>query len=86
MDSNHINLWLGNALSLGAIVSTFMGWAPAIAAIVALIWYLLQIYESPTTQRWLANRRLRKIAALKARIVLLEAIAQPPTLPAKTDD
>lgn len=78
MDHSTVNQWLGNGLSIGAIASTLVGWTPAIAAIVALIWYIIQIYESATVQRWLANRRVRKLARLKARVLMLEAQGKPP--------
>jgi hypothetical protein len=55
-----------------------MGWAPGIAALVALIWYLIQIYESATVQRWVANRRIRKIARMKAKVMMLEARHRDP--------
>jgi len=73
---SNINLWLGNIVSAGAVVSTVLGWAPAIAAIVALIWYLIQIYESETARRWMDGRRHRKIARLKARVLMMEARAK----------
>lgn len=70
---NAINQWVGNVFSIGAIAATFMGWVPGVAALVALIWYAIQIYESATVQRFLANRRARRIARLKATVLLLEA-------------
>ena len=77
---NAINQWVGNIVSVGAIVGAFLGWIPYIGALVALCWYLIQIYESQTLQRWLANRRARKIAHLKSRILELEArtLLEPP--------
>lgn len=78
MDHSTINQWLGNGLSIGAIASTMLGWTPAVAAIVALVWYLIQIYESTTVQRWLATRRNRKLARLKARVLMMEARSKPP--------
>ena len=65
--------WFGNLASVGAIVSTFAGWAPPIAATIAFIWYTIQIYESATVQTWLRNRRTRKIAHMKAAVLLMEA-------------
>lgn len=77
-DTTHsIQAWAGNIISVGAIAGSWLGHIPALAAIVALIWYLIQIYESLTVQRWLANRRVRKLARLKARVVMLEAQSQP---------
>lgn len=81
MEHSTINQWLGNIFSAGAIVSTMAGWVPAIAAIVGLIWYLIQIYESATVQRWLATRRVRKIAKMKAQVMMLEARHLHPLTP-----
>lgn len=78
MNMDHFNAWIGNALSLSAIAGTLLGYFPAIAAVVALIWYLIQISESDTVQRYLMNRRRRKLARLKARLLLLEAKPPPP--------
>ena len=86
MDHSTVNQWLGNGLSIGAIASTFLGWTPSIAAGVALIWYLIQIYESATVQRWLAGHRVRKLARLKARVIMLEAHSRAAALPPKTPD
>jgi hypothetical protein len=86
MDSSTINQWVGNIVSAGAIVGTFIGWLPGIAAFIAFVWYLIQIYESATVQRWLAARRVRKIASLKAKILVLEALNQLPALNEKSDD
>lgn len=86
MDSTHsLQAWIGNIVSVGAIITSALGFVPAVAALVAFIWYLIQIYESVTVQRWLANRRLRKIAKLKARVVVLEALNRLPTLEMKID-
>jgi hypothetical protein len=81
-----INQWVGNAFSIGAIAATFMGWVPGVAALVALIWYSIQIFESATVQRWLANRRARRIAHLKAQVLLLEARNRMPPLDRSTFD
>ena len=66
--------WIGHALSPIAVIGTVVGWFPAIASAVALIFYLLQMYESKTCQRWLTSRRLRKIAKLKIEMARLEAL------------
>jgi hypothetical protein len=81
-----IDKWVGNVVSGAAIFGSFLGWLPGIAAFIAFVWYLIQIYESATVQRWLAARRLRRIAALKAKIVVLEALNQLPSLSEKTDN
>ena len=87
MDHDHsFTTWIGNAFGAGTLAATWAGWMPTIATIaassVALVWYLIQIHESETVRRWLASRRARKIARLRARLILLEA--KPPLPPAPT--
>jgi hypothetical protein len=88
METNHtFSHWIANFISGGAIIATMTGYIPAVAAGVGLIWYLIQIYESSTVQRWLAGRRIRKIARLKARVIMMEAHAHAaPLLPSKPDE
>lgn len=43
-----------DAGAAGAIVATLVGWLPAIAAALAIVWYLVQIAESKTGQRFIA--------------------------------
>lgn len=69
--------WFGNIASGVTIVTTLFGILPALAAGVALVWYVIQIYESTTVQRWLAGRRMRKIARLKARVLMMESHVAP---------
>ncbi len=83
--STDLHSWAGNIFSAAAIVGTFMGWLPALAAGVGMCWYLIKIYESVTVQRWVAARRARKIARLKARVLLMEAQNLPP-LPGPFDE
>lgn len=71
----------GNVASFGTIVSTIFGWLPPIAAAVALLWYFIQIYESTTVQTWLRARRDRKIARMKAAVIMLEAQNKQPETP-----
>lgn len=71
----NISTWVGNGASLGAIAISFAGYIPALAAGVALVWYLIQIFESHTVQQWIRDRRLRQIARLKAQAVKLQAQA-----------
>ena len=65
--------WVGHAISIGSIGAVFIGILPPLAASCALLWYLLQFYESRTVQLYLHGRRLRKIAALKKEMARLEA-------------
>lgn len=46
-----------HAISVAAILGTFAGWLPPLAALAAIIWYAINIYESKTVQAWLAQRR-----------------------------
>lgn len=61
----------------GTIIAAFIGYLPAIAAAVALCWYLIQIWESRTIQHWVQNRAMvrkaKKIARLKAREKVISA-------------
>lgn len=73
MDHDHAQAalnWIGNVASLGAIITTLLGILPAIGAVIAIIWYTLQIYESETFQKWLRERRARKIAWLELQLRL----------------
>lgn len=38
----------------GGVVATILGWLPAVAATLGIIWYLIQIIESQTGQKFLA--------------------------------
>ena len=68
--AKNINAWVGGILSPLTIVGTWIGYLPYVAATVAVIWYIIQIWESRTIQAWWTNRQLvrrsRKIARLKA--------------------
>lgn len=49
-----------DTISAAAIVGAFFGWLPPLAALMASLWYLLQIYESDTVQTWLYKRKVMK--------------------------
>lgn len=72
-----VSHWAGHAFSAGAIIATVAGWLPVIAALVAAVWYVLQIYESATCQKFLDKRRrlykARRIAKLRAQQKVLLA-------------
>ncbi len=85
MESHHsISQWVGNVIGVSAIVSTVIGWLPAIAAAIAVVWYAIQIYESVTVRAWLAKRQVHRIARLKARLMILES--KPAPLPPGMED
>ena len=50
-----------DTMSAGAILSALMGYLPPIAALLAIFWYAVQLYECKTVQRWLRVRRIRRI-------------------------
>jgi uncharacterized protein HemY len=87
MNSDHnFTLWISNLVGGVTIVSTLTGMVPAIAAGVALVWYLIQINESATVQKWRNGRRVRKLAHLKAQALMLEAKLFQPETPNKLEN
>jgi hypothetical protein len=74
--------WVGHVTSIIAALGAFMGLLPSAVALVALIWYSVQLYESRTVQHYLRNRKMvrkaKKIARLRAKekviIAELEAL------------
>jgi uncharacterized membrane protein YphA (DoxX/SURF4 family) len=50
----------GHLTSLGAVAMVFLGALPALAALGAVIWYCIAIYETKTFQAWRARARARK--------------------------
>ena len=82
MDSHNTILnWTINGVAIGTIVSSIIGLIPALAAMVAAGYYAVQIWESETVRQWRADRRRKKIALLKARLLSLEAtdpLLRPP--------
>lgn len=65
--------WLWHGLSLGTIVGAVIGWLPAIAALAAFVWYVINVYESKTMQTWMRARRERKIAHHRLKILRLKS-------------
>lgn len=57
LDLGHLTAHL---ISVGALVGYFVGLLPALAALGAVIWYGIAIYETRTVQEWLARRRQRR--------------------------
>jgi len=37
-----------DAIAVGSIIGTIVGWLPAIASVLSIIWFCIQIYESDT--------------------------------------
>jgi hypothetical protein len=82
MDNHNFSQWLSNLVGGGTLLATWIGFLPTISAVIASIiagfWYIIQIYESETVRRWMAGRRVRKLARLKARVLMMEAQAKVP--------
>jgi len=57
LDLGHLTAHL---ISLGAVVGFFIGLLPALAALGAVIWYVIAIYETRTVQDWRERRRNRR--------------------------
>src|ERR1039458_3714953 len=72
--------WLGHIMSPLTVVGVMLGWFPVFAVVLAVLWYLVQLYESRFVQTRLGVRRVRKMAKLKiemAKLEALELIAHP---------
>lgn len=54
-----------DAVSIGTIVATIVGWLPSIAAFISIIWGLIRIWETRTLQNLVARRRKGKAANVK---------------------
>lgn len=66
--------WIGHILAPAAIIGTILAWFPYFAAFLAVVWYLVQLYESKTIQDAIKAHRLRKYAKLKAQMLILEEL------------
>jgi hypothetical protein len=64
--------WVVGTGSTGVVISTVLGFLPPIAAVIAFVWYCIQIYESPTVQRWNDARLRKKLIRLHQRSAALE--------------
>lgn len=73
MESHNTVLnWFGNIASVGAVVTSMLGYIPAIGAGVAIVWYSIQIYESDTMKRYRQDRLRRKLIRLHQQATELE--------------
>ncbi len=52
---------------IGLIFTSFIGWLGPLGALLAVVWYALQIYESKAVQDWLATRQRRQSVLAQAR-------------------
>jgi len=59
--SNHPNLSpVADIISVGAVVGSIMHALPPLAAVVAILWYCLEIWESDTVRDMLQDRRRKE--------------------------
>lgn len=63
-----------DAGAVGLIAGAITGWLPPLAAILAIVWYVIQIYESSTLQKKLRSYRLRRLVRIRAEAVALELL------------
>lgn len=49
-----------DTVSAGAIIGSLLNYLPPLAAAIAMLWYLVQIYESDTVQGLLHKRRIER--------------------------
>lgn len=61
-----------DASAVGVITAAIIGWLPPLAALVAIIWYIIQIFESRTIQKKIRVFRLRRLVRLRADAAALE--------------
>jgi hypothetical protein len=57
LDPSHI---AGHAISAASLIGILAGALPALAALGAVVWYCIAIYETKTVQTWLARWRKPK--------------------------
>lgn len=63
---NRVVTHTADGISAAAIVGAAMGYLPAFAALAAIIWYCVQIWESKSVQKWVRLRRLQGIRKRRA--------------------
>ncbi len=73
---------VADTISAGAILGTFAGYLPPLAALVATVWYIVQIWESHTVQKWvrLHMRHRRTYRSLKRHNRLVRAVVHQKAL------
>lgn len=76
---------VADTISAGAILGTFLGILPPLAALAATLWYLVQIWESHTVQKWvrlhMRKRRTYRSTKRRNRVAkVIVRVAEPPSL------
>lgn len=57
-----------DVIGLGAIVGAFAGYLPPFATLLAVLWYLTQLWESKLVQRWVVQYRLHRVTNLRRKV------------------
>lgn len=64
-------------LAASAIFGSIVSWLPPIAAFLSIVWFMIQIWESNTTQKsligWRTRRQQHKLARLHAKAKITAA-------------
>ena len=68
-----IFLWIANGASFGMVVISLLGLVPPIAALIAVFWYCIQIYESQTVQSLIRRRKKAQLLRLRAKAAAIES-------------
>lgn len=55
MNADHVK-HIVDGVAISAWLAALMGWLPAIAAALSIVWTAIRIYETRTVQRWLGRR------------------------------
>ena len=69
----YVTYLAGELASAAAIVAAFFSYLPAIATLMAIVWYAILIIESRTGAAWLARMRIRHEATIAKSVVSTEA-------------
>ena len=57
----------GDVTSVGVVVTTLMGYLPAIAALLTIIWTVIRIWETETVKGWVRYLKFRRTSSNQPR-------------------
>ena len=57
----------GDITSMGVVVTTLMGYLPAIAALLTIIWTIIRIWETDTVKGWVRYLKFRRTSSNQPR-------------------
>ena len=63
-----------DALSITTVVAAFIGWLPAIAAILTIVWTAIRIYETKTIQNILKAEKKDKEVLETAKVAAIQVL------------